>query len=101
MLTAFLLMTLLAQSDDFVSFKRCYLDTSVSPPQFRPAKSGDVNLVGRERGFSIRPSAILYISEPEASIAGIRCVRIATASGAAFVQGSLEETERKLKGDAP
>ena len=99
MLTAILLALNLAQSDDFVVFKRCYLDISVSPAQFRPFRPKEDNLTGRDTSFSIRPSSILYISQPEGHIAGIACVRIATANGAAFVQGTVEEVGEKLRGN--
>lgn len=91
--------TAAAQADDFVVFKRCYLDISVSPAQFRPFHPSRKNLTGRDSAFSIRPSSILYISQPEGHIAGIACVRIATASGAAFVQGTVEEVGERLRGN--
>ncbi len=99
MLSAALLALLLAQADDFIAFKRCYLDVMVEPPQFRPYNSRRGPDIGRDTAFSIRRRAVLYISQPEGHIAGIPCIRIATASGAAFVQGTMEEVNERLKGE--
>ena len=95
MLIAILAVLLLADSAQFVRFDRCYLDTSVWPAQFRPYKVGDTKILRDEQIF-IRADAVLFIAQPEAHIAGIPCVRISTAHGSAFVQGSTEDIERKV-----
>lgn len=97
MLLAILILLQLADSDGFVRFERCFLDFSVSPPQFRPYDPSEAS-IARDVAFSVRRSAVLYVSDPEGGIAGIKCSRIGTANGAAFVQGTSDDIKRILEG---
>ncbi len=95
MIAAILIAMSLANAEGFLEFRRCYLDISKWPYEFRPYEQGDVS-ISRSKTILVKPSAILFLSQPEGSIAGIACTRIATGHGASFVVGSLEEVKKRI-----
>ncbi|MGI9490476.1 MAG: hypothetical protein ACR2RF_32205 [Geminicoccaceae bacterium] len=95
MLIAILLALQLASGGDFVTFKRCYLDVHSSPPQFH-AYDPNKTVIARDLTFSVRRSSVLFVTDPEGGVAGIKCTKIGTMNGNAFVQGTSAEVRRLL-----
>jgi len=86
---ALLLIILLAQADDFVTFDVCYLDVNAHPWEFRPHPRGHI--------LSIRPSAVLVVRSPAIRAGGIHCTRISATHGSSFVIGTPDQIQQALE----